>query len=202
LRVGALIPYLSRKIKKILVSSPQGISEYELISRLQKEPENEISEINLQNSLELFQVHFMVSHCLYLLRDNWLADEQYCLQISPLKISLLPYSKSMTEELAERDPLRDYYLDLSHLENTDADAAENLINSFWHKFVAAADRVEALAVLGLDDGVSFEQVKSRYRQLAMGNHPDRGGCQHTFSNISQAMDVLRSYYQTNKANIS
>lgn len=184
------------------MENPQGLSEYDLISNLKKEPESEINKANLQDSLELFQTHFMISHCLYLLRDNGLSEEKYCLQISPLNICLLPYAKSMTEELAESDPLRDYYLDLSHLENTDAEAAENLITSFWHKFVVASDRAEALAVLGLDEGASFEQIKSRYRQLAMKKHPDRGGCQHTFSKINQAMDILKGYYQSSKSNIS
>lgn len=198
----SLIPYLSQKIENILKTNPQGLSEYDLISNLQKDAESEISKVNLQDTLELFQIHFMVSHCLYLLRDNGLSEEKYCLQISPLKINLLPYTKSMTEELAEDDHLRQYYLDLSNLENTDAESAENLISSFWHKFVASTDRVDALAVLGLEDGVSFEKVKLRYRQLAMENHPDRGGCHQTFTDINQAMEVLKAYYHSISSNIT
>ena len=197
----SLISYLTGKIEKILKQNSEGISEYELISGLKKESDSELSDVNLQDSLELFQIHFMVSHCLYLLKDRWLAEEKYCLQISPLKISLLPYAKSMKEELAETDHLRAYYLDLSHLENTDADDAENLITSFWQKYAAATGRVEALAALGLEDGVSFEQVKSRYRQLAMENHPDRGGCSHKFASINQAMETLKSYYQAVRTNM-
>lgn len=197
-----MIPYLSRKIEAILSKQPQGLSEYELISLLQKDTEHAISEVNLQDSLALFQIHFLLFHCLYVLRDKALEEETSCLQISPLKIILLPYTKSMTEELTENDELRDYYLDLSHLENADTESVDDLLSSFWHRFIAVADQVDALAVMSLDEGVSFDQIKTRYKKLAMDHHPDRGGCAHTFASINQAMDVLRGYYQSSKRKTS
>lgn len=197
-----MIPYLSRKIEAILSKQPQGLSEYELISLLQKDTEHAISEVNLQDSLALFQIHFLLFHCLYVLRDKALEEETSCLQISPLKIILLPYTKSMTEELTENDELRDYYLDLSHLENADTESVDDLLSSFWHRFISAADRVDALAVMSLGEGVNFEQIKTRYKKLAMDHHPDRGGCARTFASIHQAMDVLRGYYQSSKRKTS
>lgn len=192
---SSLIPYLINKIEIILKKNPQGISEYELISHLKKEPDNDLEQINLQDSLELFQIHFMVMHSLYSLRDRWLAEKTHSLQISPMLICVMAYSAGSKEELTEIDHLRAYYLDLSHLENTDAEAADNLISSFWEKYIASPDRLDALAMLGLDEGVSFEQIKLRYRQLAMEIHPDRGGCSRRFADITQAMNTLKTYYQ-------
>ena len=191
-----MIAQLSQQIEDVLKQNPQGLSEYELISCLQKLENNVFNELDLQDSLVLFQTHFMLFHCLYLLKDQGLAAQSYCLQINPMKICLQAYSQSFTEELAETDGLHDYYLDLTHLQNADKEGAEQLINSFWQKYLAAEDRVEALAVLGLEEeGLEFEQIKQRYRQLAMENHPDRGGCEQTFTDIGQAMDTLKRYYQ-------
>ena len=191
-----MIAELSQQIEEVLKKNPQGLSEYELINCLQALENNEFDKLDLQDSLVLFQTHFVLFHCLYLLNDQGLAAQGYCLQISPMKICMQPYSQSFTEELAETDGLRDYYLDLTNLQNTDKEGAEQLINSFWQKYLAAEDRLAALAVLGLeDDDVEYEQIKQRYRQLAMENHPDRGGCKQIFSDIAQAMDTLKRYYQ-------
>ena len=191
-----MIAQLSQQIEGLLKQNPKGLSEYELISCLQKLENNDFDKLDLQDSLVLFQTHFVLFHCLYLLKDQGLAAQSYCLQISPMKICMRAYSQSFTEELAETDDLRDYYLDLTHLQSTDKAGAEQLINSFWQKYLAAEDRLEALAVLGLaEDGVGYEQIKQRYRELAMENHPDRGGCEQIFADIGQAMDTLKRYYQ-------
>jgi len=191
-----VITELSQQIEAILIQNPQGLSEYELINCLQALENNDFDKLDLQDSLVLFQTHFVLFHCLHLLNDQGLAAQSYCLQISPMKIRMRAYSQSFNEELTKTDGLRDYYLDLRHLQNTDKEGAEQLINSFWQKYLAAEDRLEALAVLGLEEeGVGYEQIKQRYRQLAMENHPDRGGCERVFADIAQAMDTLKRYYQ-------
>ena len=190
-----LINFLTDKIEIILKENSSGLSEYELISELKPVLEQQFEVLDLQDSHQLFQIHFMVLHCLYKLRDRWLEGQVASLQINPMKISLLPYSKSMKDELAEADQLRNYYLDLNHLHNTDAEAAENLITDFWVKFAASSDHLDALAVLDLEHGVSYEKIKTKYRQLAMYNHPDRGGSAERLAVINQAMDVLKRYYR-------
>ena len=190
-----MIDYLTEKIAIIIKENASGISEYDLITELRHDLEQQYEVLNLQDSLQLFQIHFMVLHCLYKLRDSLLESQTACLQINPMKITLLPYSKSMKDELAEADQLRNYYLDLNNFHNTDAEAAENLISDFWVKFVAAEDHLNALEVLDLEHGVSFEQVKMQYRKLAMDNHPDRGGSSERLAAINRAMDVLKRYYR-------
>lgn len=44
--------------------------------------------------------------------------------------------------------------------------------------------------LGLDQNATPEQIKKAYRSLAMKHHPDRGGDQATFKNISVAYETL------------
>ena len=186
---------LIKTIESLLLQNQQGLSEYDLITALQNERKGTFNDLSLQDSYELFQIHFMVFHCLYLIKDQWLSEEKYCLNIDPIKITLLPYVKSFKEEIVIADPLRAYYLDLSNLEATDAEAVEQLIASFWKRFVAADDLQDALSVFGLEEGVDFERIKQRYRQLAMDYHPDRGGDSLKLAEINQAMDVLKSYYR-------
>jgi len=178
-----------------LGQSTEALSEYQLISLLRDDHVDVFASADLQNSFDLFQVHFLLFHCLYRLRDQWLDENKACLQIDPLKISRLPYSQSQQEALAVSDSLRTYYLDLSHLEQTSADDAEKLINDFWTKFVASADRSDALKTMELEEGVSYEQIKARYRLLAMQHHPDRGGSAEKLAEVNQAMDILKRYNQ-------
>jgi DnaJ-class molecular chaperone len=46
------------------------------------------------------------------------------------------------------------------------------------------------ATLGLKRGASAEEIKKAYRSLAMKHHPDRGGDEKKFKEISQAYDFL------------
>ena len=178
-----------------MADSSGALSEYELISLLRNSHGDIFQEAYLHNSFELFQVHFLLLHCLYRLRDRWLGENKACLQIDAMEIRRLPYSQSNKEALTVSDSLRSYYLDLSRLEQTTEQDAENMINDFWLKFVAAEDRSDALNTLELEEGVSFEQIKLKYKQLAMQHHPDRGGSAKKLADVNQAMDVLKRYYQ-------
>ena len=182
-------------IEQILAGTPDALSEYELISLLRDSHGDIFKTADLQNSFELFQVHFLLFHCLYRLRDRWLNENKACLQIDAMKINRLAYSQNNREALVVSDALRAYYLDLSHLEQTTEEDAESLINDFWLKFAAAEDRSDALKTLELEDGVSFDQIKLQYRQLAMQHHPDRGGSAEKLADVNQAMDVLKRYYR-------
>lgn len=46
------------------------------------------------------------------------------------------------------------------------------------------------STLGLKKGASQEEIKKAYRSMAMKHHPDRGGDEKKFKEISQAYDVL------------
>lgn len=46
------------------------------------------------------------------------------------------------------------------------------------------------AVLGLKENVTFDEVKSAYRKLAMKFHPDRGGNPEEFKKVQAAYEIL------------
>jgi len=51
-------------------------------------------------------------------------------------------------------------------------------------------RAEALAVLGLHDGASADDIRAAHRRLILQIHPDRGGTDYLAAKINQAKDVL------------
>jgi curved DNA-binding protein CbpA len=51
-------------------------------------------------------------------------------------------------------------------------------------------REEALAVLGLEEGASKEDIKAAHHRLIAQLHPDKGGSQYLAVKINQAKDIL------------
>jgi hypothetical protein len=51
-------------------------------------------------------------------------------------------------------------------------------------------REEALAVLGLAEGASAEEIRAAHRRLMRGAHPDQGGSDWLAARINEARDVL------------
>lgn len=88
------------------------------------------------------------------------------------------------------DPLRAYYLDLTHLEKTGKQEVLELLDTFWLRYTRHDRRAEALAALGLADPVDHLEIKRRYRELAMEHHPDRGGEMEKLQAINAAMGLL------------
>ena len=54
----------------------------------------------------------------------------------------------------------------------------------------AMSRAEALSVLGLQEGVSDEQIRAAHRRLILQIHPDKGGTSYLAAKINEAKDVL------------
>jgi DnaJ-class molecular chaperone len=56
----------------------------------------------------------------------------------------------------------------------------------------AITKTAALKILGLESGVSPEDIKKAYRKLAMKHHPDKGGNEEEFKKIKEAYEFLTS----------
>ncbi|MDT8386321.1 MAG: DNA-J related domain-containing protein [Thiogranum sp.] len=172
----------------ILVQHPEGIGEHALLRLLCDEYFPFLGDSPWQPHV-LFCAHFLLFHGLYQLRDRvWLAG-QADIEISAIKIRWLPYC-GQSAALGRPDALRDYYLDLSNLENTSERDVDDLLDSFWSRFLSQDERAEALQTLGLKDPVDAATIKKTYRRLAMQHHPDRGGDTERLQAINGAVAVL------------
>jgi len=150
----------------------------------------------LADKLVLFRTHFLLFNALYQLRDRLWREQRGTLQISPLCIQLLPYQAG-SRELREQDPLRDYYLNLDHLRDTDERDVEKLLASFWTRMQGGEEKRAALELFELADqpqALTLATIKHRYRQLVSQHHPDRGGSTARLQSINKAMEILERYY--------
>ena len=59
-------------------------------------------------------------------------------------------------------------------------------------WMARLDREDPNAVLGVGANASPEQVRERYRELAMAHHPDRGGDAAEMRRINDAYERIRA----------
>lgn len=53
-----------------------------------------------------------------------------------------------------------------------------------------SNRAEALAILGLSEGASRDQIIQAHRHLIQKLHPDRGGNAHLAAQVNRAKDLL------------
>ena len=178
---------LLEPIWAILNVQADGISEYDLLRRL--EQVDDFFAKRCLDSLSLFQRHFLLFHCLYLLHLDLLEKQTGMLQITPLDIRILDYQGGSTG-LGVHDPLQAYYLDLDNLQAMNAQQVIDLIDSFWIALSHNESRGEALEHLGLSDPVDDQTIRRRYQELVMRHHPDRGGDHETLQRLNAAISHL------------
>lgn len=198
---------LAEQILLLLREQPDGCSEYELIQQLKARHSTHIPHLPLIDKLVLFRTHFLVFNALYRLRDRLWGECSHHLQISPLCVQLQPYVPG-TNGISTSDPLRDYYLDMTNLRDTDEAEVERLLASFWSRMRGdqVGDRSgdwdpeqkrAALELFELDSepGLDMAAIKRRYRQLVSIHHPDRGGSTTRIQSINLAMEILQRHYR-------
>jgi hypothetical protein len=187
---------LPAQLHELLRAAPAGLGEYQLIQQLKARQCVYIPNLPLTDKLVLFRTHFLLFNALYRLRDQLWASQSGYLQISALNIQLLPYQPG-SAELSEHDPLRDYYLDLSQLNDTDEQDVAKLLLSFWTRMHGSEEKQAALELFELDgsaQALNLATIKHRYRQLVSQHHPDRGGSTERLQSINKAMEILERYY--------
>lgn len=180
----------------------KGIGEYELICILKKPPYSVFDKDVLNDSLTMFQAHFILFHCLYRLREKWHDQKIGELDIRVTCVSLHPISES-TIDIKTQDPLADYYLEWSNLGGTDKNEVEALLHSFWQKMggnelntsisTSELERVCTVMKISSLQSLTLLELKQRYRRLQRKNHPDRGGRIEASQSILQAYSLLRKY---------
>jgi len=177
---------------------PAGLSEFDLIQKLEAEGRTGFETDCLKGNLSLFQTHFFLFHSLYRLKERLVdqsildqdSGQRYRLEISPLCIQLIPQINSDNTSLGQHDPLRDYYLNLDNLTGVSETDVSQLMTGFWERFISNDERRHALEQLELKDPVDLPTIKKQHRRLAMLHHPDRGGDQERLQAINAAMDIL------------
>ena len=173
------------------VNKHPGCSEHDLINWL-KAPEQAYFDASaLSDSQMLFRTHFLVMHCLYRLREQWLKQAHCWLEISPLSINKLPLSDSTSgSAVTDTDALAAYYLNLEELATSQEDV-EAMLRNFWQRLLIPQSQPDDLATLELDESADAKTIRAQYRRLAMTHHPDKGGDSERFQQITSAYQRLR-----------
>lgn len=189
------IEELGQRLFNLLQAQAEPISEYDLIQKLRELSLFEIADGDLlsSDSLVMFRIHFTTYHALYRLRDRLRDEQRNDIELSPIGIRLTGYLEG-EKGLAEHDPLYEYYMDLSNLEQTLVEDVDEMLNRFWLRLDNSDRRVEALKELQLEDPVNEVEIRQQYRRLAMKHHPDRGGDKEKLQRINAAMSVLLNSY--------
>jgi hypothetical protein len=187
---------LAEQVLQLLQAAPEGIAEYTLIQQLKDRHSGHVPNLPLADKLVLFRTHFLLFNALYRLRERLWQEQTHLLEISPLCIRLLPYQPG-NAALSERDELRDYYLDMSQLRDTDERDVERLLTSFWTRMQGGEEKQAALELFELanERTLDLPRIKLRYRQMVSAHHPDRGGSTERLQSINLAMEILERYYR-------
>jgi len=190
-----VINYQQSRLLKLIKDHPEGIKEYDLLTLLHAQHGNALKTLMFDN-LALFQQHFVLFHALYKLNDQLRATQTGQLIIEALNIQWLPAHTSSAQQLIlpHSDPLREYYLDMTHLENTTSEDVDALLASFWVRVGDDSEKLSALALFELTEPCDLTMVKKRYRQLLAMHHPDKGGTLAMAQALNDAMGVLKRCY--------
>lgn len=194
-------------LELLLEETPQGFAEHQLLTLLQKPPHSFFAADALRDPLILFQSHFLLFHCLYLLRNKWQKNQHANLEISALKIKKLEFEHPRAaykhihvddqikdKVIFQSDSLAQYYLDWSHFASTTSDDVDNLLNRFWKKMWVPQQEEEiqqALILMELENPIPLPDLKAQYRRLAQRYHPDKGGDSEHFKKICHAFHQLK-----------
>lgn len=171
-------------------------TEHALISDLQKNKVEPFDGFNLSHSKDLFRAHFLTKHALYHLQNSYAVQKCFYLDISLVSIKRLPFIEGERQTIVELDLTKEYYLNICHYFETEEEQVNELLDSFWAKYLAQDDKARALEILGLKSDTGYAQVKTRYRELAQKHHPDKGGCEERFKEIAGAKKLLDTYFRS------
>lgn len=188
-------------LQLVLEAHPQGLNEHALIKALGDVGVIEVTTQTFSDTMTLFRTHFLVYNALYELKDELIRKAHWILEISAVNIKLHPYEFGH-QLLSQKDPMRDYYLDLSALQETTEEELDDMLRNFWKKIDIEEEKQvvrglssRALKCLDLEEPITFAEIKKQYRKLAMQHHPDRGGDATRIQEINEAMEILKAAFR-------
>ncbi len=176
---------------ELLSSHDDGMSEYDVIQSIKEMILGDDVDDLFRDTHKLFTIHFIIFHNLYLLRQELWETKTGHLVISPLKICILPYTDSDDTQLDEPDPLCEYYLDASNLDNTTQEDVDDMFTHFWSSFLVIGDKESAMEILEIEGTFDSDSLTKQYRKMVMRHHPDRGGDTSRLQEINKALQVLK-----------
>ena len=140
---------LNAPILQIIRAHPNGLSEFELMQRLNFD--DLVLDDDDSPDLLLYRKHFLIMNALYRLQEL-LWEEGELLRISALKVELLAMAPSENSTGLPDQPgdaeIRAYYLDWNEFDASSNASVEALLNSFWQRYLAEDKRSEACQLLG------------------------------------------------------
>ncbi|RQW64802.1 DNA-J related domain-containing protein [Vibrio viridaestus] len=165
----------------------QRLHELGYVSTLDEIPEKDV-----------FKRNFLIMNGLYQLQEILIPE--YWLQVEAMNIQLFGSVHSSRTDIDTHDPLREYYLEWQNYDATEGEV-KRLLNEFWkhyQRYVGSSgaelsiDRKRALELFELDSQATSEEIRKRWRKLALKWHPDRsGGNSETFRVLCEAWNLLR-----------
>ncbi len=184
-------PRLLDAIDQILSERTEGIREYDLIISLDERFPALYPKPDLSDKLTLFQHHFYLKHCLYVLQRQYYEGGLWTLDIDSITIIKRPIRQHETALPDQFDSVRDYYLDLANLNKETQVSVENMISDFWNAMSKYQQLPDAHATLGLSGKETEAEKKQQFRKLAQQHHPDKGGDEQEFIRIQQAWQQIK-----------
>jgi hypothetical protein len=192
-----LNPYLTPILNELdqFLNCFSQCTEHEIIKHLQDKKIQPFDDFLLADAKDLFSAHFLCMHALYHLKKQYRDAKTFSLIIESVRIKRVELSdarsdKGLEHALESTDPLESYYLNSQHYFETQEDEINDLLKSFWEKYIAQDHKLEALDILNLPSDADAKMIKARYLQLAQTHHPDKGGSAEVFVKISHAKEVL------------
>lgn len=171
--------------------------------------------------LALFRHHFLLFYHLYRLQDRFQAEGKHlhihfmrtglfplppagqCRFFDPEELAFcaertpqgtaycLGHAGPIPDGALETLSLRHFYLDPANFNALDRHTIQAFLDGAWELLTGFDRYQESLEILGLTDTPTLDQVRQRFRQLAMRHHPDHEtGSAEEFQAINRAYRFL------------
>ncbi|MFT6028801.1 MAG: DnaJ-domain-containing protein 1 [Oleiphilaceae bacterium] len=195
-----LNPYLKpilSELKYFLSLYPK-TNEHQIIKHLQNTQTPPFNSFKLSLSKDLFSAHFLCMHALYHLKLQYVQERKYTLLIHSVRIERILFAESQSLKITSphnafleiKDPLESYYLDSKHYFKTQEQDINDMLKSFWKRYLAQDQKQAALDALDLPPEADAKMIKDQYKRLAQKHHPDKGGCAEIFNKVREAKSIL------------